>query len=531
MKTLGIKLTHDAGIACIKGDRLIWALEFEKYKNGKRYAKYENLYDLTEHISSIDRLDSFDAVSIDGWKDGYCWNGIRMANYFDGDKSIDSFLGLQAKSYSHIKNHINSSVMFNNMGTDQYCIIWDGGCFPRLYKSSKSGIKFLRPLHYINGNIYGIMRYYWGPFSEQWAKDGEIVQSGPKILGGYSAPGKLMGWIGLGSILPQVIEICKVAYVSAYSSRKEGTKYFHDDYGKKEHLFCRLVSTETKYLKEEDVCASVHHFLSHLTASAIKLNEKDIITASGGCFLNIKMNSIIRSMYEKFWVSPFPNDSGSAIGAAASLSRENGIHSINWSIFSGHEIIEDSDMAGWSKEDYCKEKLSRYIIDQNIVCHIRGKAEVGPRALGARSLICDARSIRMKESLNDIKKREDWRPVSPMVAFDANVDHFSLNGSFDPFMIFDHVISDIDNHPFKATIHIDGTARLQTVFADNPVYELIKQFEKDTGLACLCNTSANESGCGFFDRTSNAKHWCEKNRVNFIATDKFIYKRTANCET
>jgi carbamoyltransferase len=128
-----------------------------------------------------------------------------------------------------------------------------------------------------------------------------------------------------------------------------------------------------------------------------------------------------------------------------------------------------------------------------------------------------------KELLNVIKDRESYRPVAPICLEEDAPDIFQP-GTRDPFMLFDHQIKAAWKDRVPAVIHLDNTARLQTVSeSDNPVvYRLLQEFKTLTGIPLLCNTSANFKGKGFFPDVSSAMKW---DRVNYIWCDKVLYKR------
>ncbi|MEE3922504.1 carbamoyltransferase C-terminal domain-containing protein [Micromonospora sp. BRA006-A] len=140
---------------------------------------------------------------------------------------------------------------------------------------------------------------------------------------------------------------------------------------------------------------------------------------------------------------------------------------------------------------------------------VDGRAELGPRALGHRSIIAPAHDPAMKDRLNEIKLRESYRPVAPICLEERAPEVFDP-GTPDPYMLFEHHIRPgggwRDRVP--AVVHADGSARLQTVGPAHPLlFELLTAYERHSGIPVLCNTSANHPGRGFFPDAASAMRW------------------------
>jgi carbamoyltransferase len=138
---------------------------------------------------------------------------------------------------------------------------------------------------------------------------------------------------------------------------------------------------------------------------------------------------------------------------------------------------------------------AKEISDGKVVGWFQGRTEWGPRALGNRSIVVDPRRSEMKDVLNErIKRREPFRPFAPSILLEKVGDFFE-KGYPDPFMIKVYPVKPEKRALIPAVTHVDGTGRLQTVRKeDNPLYwQLIKEFEKITGVPVVLNTSFNEN--------------------------------------
>ena len=202
----------------------------------------------------------------------------------------------------------------------------------------------------------------------------------------------------------------------------------------------------------------------------------------GGVALNCVANSIIaEELYPNLWILPNPGDAGSSLGCAAFVFGEH----VNWKTpFTGYNI----------KGRYPRSKVLNELLLTNIVGVANGRAEFGPRALGNRSLLADPRGKKIKDKVNKIKHRQEFRPFAPAVLEEYANDIFDMPVKKSQFMQFVAKCKYPDKYP--AICHVDGTSRVQTVSKeDNPgFYKLIKEFYEKTGCPMVLNTSLNIKG-------------------------------------
>jgi carbamoyltransferase len=210
--------------------------------------------------------------------------------------------------------------------------------------------------------------------------------------------------------------------------------------------------------------------------------ETDNCVYMGGVALNCVANSLVaKHIYPKIWIMPNPGDAGSSLGSAAYVYGDK----INFEqCFIGHNI----------KGKYPVKKVLGELLKGNIVGVANGKAEYGPRALGNRSLLADPRGSDIKDKVNKIKHRQEFRPFAPSVLEEYAHEIFDMPVRKSQFMQFVADCKYPDKYP--AICHVDGTSRVQTVSKeDNPsYYRLIKEFYKKTGCPMVLNTSLNIKG-------------------------------------
>jgi carbamoyltransferase len=233
--------------------------------------------------------------------------------------------------------------------------------------------------------------------------------------------------------------------------------------------------------------------------------ETDNCVYMGGVALNCVANSIIaRDHYPNLWILPNPGDAGSSLGCILDYTKQH----IEFSnAFLGHEI----------QGEYPVTQVSKELLKGNIVGVANGKAEYGPRALGNRSLLADPRGEDIKDKVNKIKHRQEFRPFAPSVLEEHAHEIFDMPTRKSQFMQFVADCKYPDKYP--AICHIDRTSRVQTVsHEDNPgYYRLIKEFYKKTGCPMVLNTSLNIKGQPIVNDEKDALSFEKKYKVKVIS--------------
>jgi carbamoyltransferase len=239
------------------------------------------------------------------------------------------------------------------------------------------------------------------------------------------------------------------------------------------------------------------------------------LTMAGGTALNCVANSVLarQGPFERVWVQPAAGDAGTSLGAALQLTATGGIQP---------EPMSTAALGrGWTDEEL-RARLTQAALPfetppdlagvvaealaaNAVVAWYQGRSEYGPRALGHRSLLAHPGDRRNLERLNDIKGREQFRPVAPLVLVERAAEIF--DGPLpSPYMLFVHDVAAAWRDRIPAVVHVDGTARIQTVDrSDEPLLAgLLDEFERRTGLPVLVNTSLNTAGRPMVDSPSDA---------------------------
>jgi len=263
--------------------------------------------------------------------------------------------------------------------------------------------------------------------------------------------------------------------------------------------------------------ARLEEILFVLLNELVALGSEKNLCLSGGLAFNCAANGKIfeHTTFQRIYIQPAAGDAGLAIGAAyyvwhqlldrprdflmehAYWGPEYNSESISHALKVKREELNKQGCAVIKidgQEELCR-RTALEIANGKVVGWFQGRMEWGPRALGNRSILADPRRPEMKEILNSkIKHRESFRPFAPSI-LEEKVDEYFQKNQSSPFMLFAYKVRPEKKDTMPAVVHVDGTTRLQTVTQrENPLFwQLIKEFEKITGVPVLLNTSFNEN--------------------------------------
>ncbi len=307
----------------------------------------------------------------------------------------------------------------------------------------------------------------------------------------------------------------KPVYLNEFRSmikvKNDGT-YTIDDYKLEERFGAKRLRDEAFGEKHFNIAHSLQKVVEETVLKLANwLHEttgENNLCLAGGVALNCVANAVIRdhSPFTNIWVQPASGDDGTALGAAlwvdAQQRKEGGKKFIMNHCYWGPEY-DDKEIEAflqWTKVPYKKmddvAKETAQILAQNkIIGWYQGRMEFGPRALGARSILASPIDESMQAKLNEIKDREDFRPVAPVVLEEDAKEWFE-EAEYSPFMLFVYNVKEDKADKIPAVRHVDGTARIQTINAkQHPLYHgLLTEFKKLTGVPVLVNTSFNTRG-------------------------------------
>jgi predicted NodU family carbamoyl transferase len=519
MLILSMKEGHDGGITAIEDGKLLFALESEK----DNYPRYDRLTGeaMVRAAGLLDRLP--DVVALGGWvkgehsvepqsRTGYYGVGARAVSDEPG-----TFFGKQVRYFSstHERSHIYTSLGMAPPAARQPCysLVWEGniGDFYRI--DERGAATHLQHVLTDPGAKYAYL----------------FALADPKFPAGkgkyrFSDAGKQMALAGFAEDGPLSREEQETI---EFILKQDGIIL---GLSKDEMSWSHLYNAGVEAQAYRNAAAKHSRAIFDLFYDYAEKNltEGLPLQISGGCGLNCDWNRRWREsgLFASVFVPPCPNDSGSALGTAIDAQwYYTGEATIDWDVYAGEEFAEDvvPDPARYQVRPLVPAEVARYIERGNIIGWARGRYEMGPRALGNRSILAAPFSADTTARLNKIKLREDYRPIAP-IALESDA-HQWFAGSRDPYMLyFGHVTSDA----LKAITHVDGTARAQTVTREqNPgIADLLAAFRDLTGFSVLCNTSLNNSGRGFLNRTSDLIAYGEEHGLDgYVINETFVTPR------
>lgn len=261
------------------------------------------------------------------------------------------------------------------------------------------------------------------------------------------------------------------------------------------------------------------------------------LAMAGGTALNCVANTrlLAEGPFERIWVQPAAGDAGTALGAALQLAAEAGeprtsmTHAAlgrDWTDDELEEALRHANIRYERPADLAAT-VAEALAEDRIVAWFQGRSEYGPRALGHRSLLAHPGHKANLERLNDVKGREQFRPVAPMVLADRAAELFGRGPVPSPFMLFVHDVAPEWRDRIGAVTHVDGTARIQTVDAGSEplVAALLRAFERRTGLPTVVNTSLNTAGRPMVDSPRDALECFGSAPVDLLALGPFVVRR------
>ena len=259
-----------------------------------------------------------------------------------------------------------------------------------------------------------------------------------------------------------------------------------------------------------DLAASVQavteECLADLWHRASKYGSRNLVYA-GGVALNCAANRVLANLglFDNIWIIPNPGDAGSSLGCIAASEK----HHLKWQHpFLGHNI----------EGEYPVDKIIKELKENKMVGVANGRAEFGPRALGNRSLLADPRGPEIKDLVNQIKRRQKFRPFAPAIIEEHVNEYFDLPTGVKNTPYMQYTAACTHGKTFPAIIHYDNTSRVQTVSkSDNEgFYELLEAWKKETGCPILLNTSLNIKGQPIVNDVADGKAFTKKYGVKVL---------------
>lgn len=515
MDVVGYNPGHDGAFVQLQDGRLTVSVEAEKDSN-YRYTPLGS----RELIDAFARLDGPpNVLAVGGWWPrearptgtpahvGY--RGIGSDDILLEDRR---FLGRTIRyfSSSHERSHLLCAYGMSPFPQGQpcYALVWEGAIGAFYEIDSDLGITVIGDVMNQPGNRYASI---YGLADPSFPKNAPFSR--------FSDAGKLMA-------------------LASYSQRSTATRE------EEEVMDYLLSSRDVRLDLYQELESSVHYnvgvedrefrnfagifsdriFETFHRFAASHLRKGWPLIIAGGCGLNCDWNTKWREtgIFSDIFVPPVANDSGSAIGTAIDAQWHcTGDAKIKWDVYSGlpFDMHTTADLSRYDVHDVCPAEVAAMLERGLILGWVNGRYEIGPRALGNRSILAAPFDDATRVRLNTVKQREQFRPIAP-VCLESDAAQWFGCTSASPHMLYTFRAS---TDALAAVTHVNGTARLQTVTTTSNarLHDLLLEFKRRTGYGVLCNTSLNFNGKGFINNLRDLADYAADHMLDgFIVEDR-----------
>jgi hydroxymethyl cephem carbamoyltransferase len=519
MRVLAFKPGHDGHIAHLVDGELEFSIEAEK-DSGRRYAPVDVPMTL-DVLETVDMLP--DAFALSGWAHGGSPAGRAIGSGYRGLEPAvareGSILGMSTRwmSSSHERSHILCAYALSPFaqGRPCYALVWEGhlGAFYAIDGALQ--VKKLADIMCGPGTRYAFAYALCDPAFDLPAGSVRLGDAGKLMAlaawGDDEAP-DAGEQVLLDRLLtdPLVQPVLHKADFRDFACHDCGV----DSVAAKR--LARLVSNAIFSFFEDRICPLV--------------TQRWPLLIAGGCGLNGDWNRrwLDSGLFTDVFVPPCANDSGAAIGAGVDAQFFlTGHAKLKWEVYAGAAFVDDEG-AAWQgalgpfhRHDAGLREIVALLEAGAILGWVSGRGEIGPRALGNRSILAAPFARSTLARLNALKRRESFRPIAPVCLEEEASLHFDLERP-SPHMLY---LARVKTDRLAAVTHVDGSSRVQTVNAGEnaPLHRLLTAFKARTGFGVLCNTSLNFNGSGFINRTSDLVRYVTDSGLDGFVVDGVLF--------
>jgi hydroxymethyl cephem carbamoyltransferase len=518
MRVMGIKAGHDGSVAFVDDNELVFSIEAEKDSFARNSEVTPSLL-----LQAMEMAPARpDVLALGGWGKylpGFATNlGAGYFGLTPGAVADGRFFGEPVKLFtsSHERSHLYMAASMTPQAPLEKCVIlvWEGAI----------------------GALY-----HWQGFGTTIRKRHVLTEPGARYVGLFGLADPTFPDYGAE---PRLEDAGKLMALAAYSDEGQlqdeaietaeallSQDTFFPSFNKGEYRHSPLYNCG---LNSPLLHRAARYLTDRLFEIFYDVARREMphglpLLISGGCGLNCEWNRRWSEcgLYPSVFVPPCANDSGSAIGTAVDAASFFGEPcSLNWSVYAGAPFRDDALPAPekWRVRPLGLDALAHALLAGRVVAWVQGRYEIGPRALGHRSLLASPLNVETRDLLNKVKGREPYRPIAPCCTVDELRQWFEYPTE-DPYMLY---FNKAQTDGLPAVTHVDGTARVQTVTAEQEptLHRLLEAFRRVSGYGVLCNTSLNFRGHGFLNSMSELVAYCEINQISDFVVGDAWYSRS-----
>lgn len=508
MKILSYNPGHDGAIVYLKDGHLMFSIEAEKNSN-YRYSPVSS-HDVFNALGELNEIP--DIICTGGWwpreepiLGSYAYAGYR--GVYKSDIIIEKrhLIGkpIHYFSSSHERSHLLCAFGLSDLpkGMPCYALLWEGeiGSFYEI--DSDFNITLLANVLNEPGNRYAAI---YGLADPTFPKNAPFSR--------FSDAGKLMALASFSNRRSLLSEEKKMIDFLLDSPHVQLNLY--DDL--ESSRYYNVGVNDPEFRNFAGIFSDKIFDIFYQFAKANMKKGMPLIIG-GGCGLNCDWNSKWKEsgLFSEIFVAPVANDSGSAIGTAIDAQLHfTGNPKIDWDVYSGLNFDSSCsfDVSQYDIYEANNDLIADMLTNNLILGWVNGKYEIGPRALGNRSILAAPFLDSTRIRLNEIKQREQFRPIAPVCLEEEAKKWFGCDQP-SPHMLYTYIAK---TDALAAVTHVNKTARLQTVSSDtNPnLYNLLVTFKERTGYGVLCNTSLNFNGRGFINKIDDLSSYVIKHNLD-----------------
>lgn len=510
MNILSYNPGHDGAIAYLGGAYLVASIEAEKHSNYRHSPL--SVHDLFDVLGEFEEMP--DVLCKGGWWPSEIhlseqpplagYRGVSKNDVVIGQRRL---LGKTVEyfSSSHERSHLLCAFGMSNLpkGTPCYALVWEGviGSFYEI--DSDLNITMLADVMHEPGHRYSLLYGLADPTFEKSSADFSRFTDAGKLMALASYAKRSKPSAEEEKLIAFLLQDCLHLKPSACEELRHSRYY---NVGPDDPEFRNFAG-----IFSDKIFDVFHQFAKSNMKRGLPL------LIAGGCGLNCDWNTKWKEsgLFSEVFVPPVANDSGSAIGTAIDAQfHYTGNPKIDWSVYSGLRFVTTGsfDLARYDLYEADDEMIADMLANDLILGWVSGKYEIGPRALGNRSILAAPFRESTRARLNEIKQREQFRPIAPVCLEEEAARWFGCDHA-SPNMLYTYSAR---TDALAAVTHVNKTARVQTVSSatNRSLYNLLIAFKARTGYGVLCNTSLNFNGKGFINKIDDLSSYAIKHNLD-----------------